>query len=236
MPGTTCDRPVLSLLLGAISARNFCFRRLMTLSTEFTELPRALAISSLEKPRAFRWKIRASSGVRLASISRSSRCPARSVRLSRPRLAGADNLRSRPRLDAVHANLHRAAPWTTRRCSPAPSSVASQKLLDRSRLAFPFLDPSHRLLEDLGDLHFVLDCGKPSSEPRQEIVERLEQTALLAACHRHRATRTFAGSPYDPSRTWPLGDAGQGNDASVGPPEEREQRCQVSVRTRVLSD
>ena len=47
-----------------VSARNFCFRRLMTLSTEFTELPRSFAISSLEKPSAFRWKIRASSGVR----------------------------------------------------------------------------------------------------------------------------------------------------------------------------
>ena len=36
-----------------INAWIFCFRRLMALSTELTELPRSLAISSLEKPSAF---------------------------------------------------------------------------------------------------------------------------------------------------------------------------------------
>jgi len=52
------------------------------------------------------------------------------------------------------------------------------KLLDRSRLTFSLLDPSHRLLEDFGDLDFVLDCRKPSSEPRQEIAKRLEQALI----------------------------------------------------------
>src|SRR5262249_26724679 len=59
--GTTCGTADILYSFAGVSARNFCFKRLMTLSTEFTELPRNLAISSLEKPSAFKWKILASS-------------------------------------------------------------------------------------------------------------------------------------------------------------------------------
>ena len=189
----------------------------MTLSTEFTELPRDLAISSLEKPRAFRWKIRASSGVSslrfLAADVPLDRSAEPSQACRRETISGpGETRRGSP-------NLHRAAPVDGHADALQRLPGVAAKLLDRSRLAFPFLDPARRLLEDLGDLHFVLDW-KPSSEPRQESLSALSRrsSGLPSASSSPNFRRLSIRSP---SRTWPLGDAGQGNDASVGPPEEK---------------
>src|ERR1044071_146900 len=97
------------------------------------------------------------------------------------------------------------------------------QLLDWSRLTLSLFDPARGLFEDLGDFDFVLDCGKASSEPRQKIaqclekafIERLavlvEQPVLSQALH--TIPLLELGGAFVP--------AGQGDDASVGPPEEK---------------
>ena len=165
----------------------------------------------VEDPRLFRCQ------TRLDFAQQMSRSIAR---LSRPRLSARHDLRPSPRLDAFTRLASRCAAATTRRCSPAPS----RRSREASRSVPPGVrvsDPSRRLLEDLGDLHFVLDCGKPSSEPRQEIASALSRrssSGFPSASSSPNFRRLSIRSPFANMAAW---QTGRGDDASVGPPEEK---------------
>jgi len=94
------------------------------------------------------------------------------------RMQPLNDLRSGSRFNPLHANLHRAAPVRGHADALQRLPRVTSKLFDRSRLTLTLLDTPDGLFEDFGDLDFVLDCGKPPSEPRKETIQRLEQALI----------------------------------------------------------